>query len=319
MVDITSAPPTRQPRKPSTPFSFETAISQMFRSPDGREFGLRLWFWTAAFVTLGYLVGIPLIASDYFELMRLSADLQDPATVDEASAQLLGLFGRMIPGFLVVTFIPWFAVMAGEAALHRKILRGEERARQPLRWGRDEFRVLGAQLAVFGFMALIYFGAILLSIVTLGIGALIALPAALFLLVFVPLRLAPAAALSIKDRKLKVMEARRVTKHRAGPLFGTYLFLWFAGYVAIYAVMLSAMIAIAGDSGIAGMSVGAPASDAAMDSFAANLSNPLYMLIGIVAIIAYAAVSSLWYLSISGVGAYAVQWYDENTRAEVFS
>ena len=324
MTTLPIEPLVRQPRKPSLAFSFESATRQLFRTPGGRPFAMRLWFWTTMAVAVAFLIALPLVAPGWGEFMAVSAEINeatlsgespDPEAVRAMNATML----RMAPGFLLFSFAPWLAAIAGEGALHRKLFRDEEYDRIPIRFGRDEFRILLSQLAVYGLMFLAYLACALLVLVTFGIGAIVAVPAIPFLMIWIPLRHSTAGALSVHDNAIRIKQSRATTKHRAGPLFGAYLFVWFIGYIALNVVMVIAVLLIAGDANVllAGTGVGGDGADS-VASFGERLRNPVYMLLAILGIIAYAAVSSLWYLTQSGIGAYALRWYEADTPHNVF-
>ena len=323
MTTLPAEPIVRQPRRPSLAFSFESATRQLFRTSGGRPFALRVWFWTAMATAVALFVALPFIAPGYGELMAISAEINEatlsgePIT-SELSSAMFAAMGDMLPGYILIMLGPWFAAIAGEAALHRKLFRDEERERIPLRFGRDEFRIVLSQLAVFGLMFLVYILGILLTAITFGIGALVAFPAMLFFLVWLPLRHCTAGALSVHDEAIRVTQSRATTKHRAGPLFGAYLFVWFVGYVAVYGVVLTVVLLIAGDAAIIGAASGLGGDTDSISGFGERLRNPLFMLLAVLGIVAYAAVASLWYLTQSGVGAYALRWYEADIPHNVF-
>ena len=323
MTTLPIEPLVRQPRKPSLAFSFESATRQLFRTPGGRPFALRVWFWTAMAMSVALFIALPFIAPGYGEFLTITNEINE-ATLSgepidpELSSAMLAAMGGMVPGYLLLMLGPWAAAIAGEAALHRKLFRDEEFERIPLRFGRDEFRILLSQLAVYGLMFLAYVGGILLTVITFGLGGIVAIPGMLFLFVWLPLRHSTAGALAVHDEAIRVKQSRATTKHRAGPLFGAYLFVWFVGYVAVYGVMLTVVLLIAGDAAILGAASGLGGDADSIAGFGERLRNPVYMLLAILGIVAYAAVSSLWYLTQSGVGAYALRWYEADIPHNVF-
>ena len=323
MTTLPIEPLVRQPRKPSLAFSFESATRQLFRTSGGRPFAFRVWFWTAMAMSVALFIGLPFIAPGYGEFLTITNEINEATLSGEAidpelSSAMLAAMGGMVPGYLLIMLGPWFAAIAGEAALHRKLFRDEEHDRIPLRFGRDEFRILLSQLAVYGLMLLAYFAAILLTVITFGIGAIVAIPALFFFLVWLPLRHCTAGALSVHDDAIRIKQSRATTKHRAGPLFGAYLFVWFVGYVAIYGVLITVVLLIAGDAAIIGAASGLGGDTDSIAGFGERLRNPVFMLLAVLGIVAYAAVASLWYLTQSGVGAYALRWYEADIPHNVF-
>ena len=332
MTTLPAEPTVRQPRKPSLAFSFESATRQLFRTSGGRPFALRVWFWTAMATSVALFIALPFIAPGYGELLTLSNEVNsatfegrnpDPEVVSALNAAMW----KAAPGYALIMIGPWLAAIAGEGALHRKLFRDEEHPRIPLRFGADEWRILVSQLAVYGLMFLAYFAAAFAvalaavgGAVAIAIVALVAVPFALWLLVWIPLRHCTAGALAVHDQALRVTQSRATTKHRAGPLFGSYLFAWFVGNVAIYAVLTLVVLLISGDVGmvVANTGLGTGDVEGQVADFGARLRNPLFMLVAVVGVVLYAAIMALWFLTLSGIGAYALRWYEADIPHNVF-
>ena len=328
----TGTPPARQPRRHTLGFGFDAATRQLWRTPGGRPFALRVWFWTAMATAVALLLALPLIAPGYGEILSLtgevnSATLEGRAPDPELAAALNAALLRAAPGYALLAIGPWLAAVAGEGALHRKLFRGEEHPRIPLRFGADEWRILATQLAVYGLMLLAYVVFILLAAVSavggmllVGLAVIVGVPVLLWMLVWIPLRHCTAGALAVGDRAFRLAESRAVTKHRSGPLLGTYLFVWVVGNIAVYAVLTIVVLLVSGDAGMvaAGSGLGGADVEGRVADFAARLRNPVFMLLAVLGAVAYAAVTALWFLTLSGVGAYALRWYEADVPERVF-
>ena len=316
---------TIDPRPRRTPFDFVAAVTAMFQTSDGNAFAWRLLFWTTAFMSIALLVILPFIAPHFgvlFDLnqqnMQALLEGRTPTPVD--SAAVSASLKKMILPAIVMTLAWWAAYAAGEAALHRKILRGEEYPKRPLRFGADELRVMLAQIGVWMLFFLVYIGGIVLMVAgteipVLGVViAIVAVLAMIFLLINIPVRFAPAAALSVMNKKAHLMAARKITKGRFWPLFGAYIVVYLGGYILNYAVLLTAMILVSGDSNfllnIYGMGDTPPSE--MMVEVGQRLKNPIFMFFGVLGVIGYAASYSIWMLSMAGIGAYAVKWWEQD-------
>jgi|GEM_PF-2566577 len=299
-------PPVPQRTQPD----FGTAIFQLFRTPGGREFGVRVWAWTTLLTSIVYLIVAPIIAPAYLELFALASDPAFAVGNDpEAVRALFQVMGRIFLPLLLAMFGAWAAIAAGEAAMHKRMFLGVDEGRIPLRLDRHTFRVMGAQFCVWAIVFGIYFAAILLGLLTLGIGLIVTIPAGLAFMVIFALRYCSASALSVKDDTFRFGESKRVTQYRKGGLFGAYALIWVLGYVGMMFVQFGAMFAVLGPGGIETL-----ASDLASETFDATalmerLNSPAIILLMVVGIVVYCAVLALWYLSMAGVGANAVLWY----------
>jgi len=316
--------------KPGEGFNFSAAITQLFHTGDGKAFAKRLWFWTSAAYAAAMLVSFPFFIKYYPDLLEANwhnmKAIMSGQTPDNTA--FLAIFSQMLPAylFLVVGMIAIGAAV--ETALHKKVLFNEEEQGIPLRFGSVQLRVLVAQLSVWFIWFFVYIVGVI--ILTLFIGALaIAIPilaaiigvlgfiALLCLLVFLPISLAPAAALTVNRNKLQVMGARKVSKGIFWNLLGAYLVVGIGGYLMVYVVMSVAVIAVTGDmaflEALSGM--GADNPKIAFAAAAERFKNPLVMLMGIVSIFAYAGAYAMYTLSISGISSYTVKWWRGNDEA----
>lgn len=311
--------------QPSAPFDFGKAVTMPFQTSGGSAFAKRLWFWTTIPLTLTFLIAVPLMASQYGALLEWYADYMTSVMGgdlpdDSDMAAFVPIMKAMIPGYLVLMFGMWISAVMGEAALHRKALLNVEQGSRPIRFGGDEGRVMLAQICVWGIILLVYtlavFAAVLLiallSAVMGSVGA--ALGAFSFIGVIAvvlsfAVRLMPASALTVKNAKLTVMEARRITKGKFWPLLGAFLVIYIGGSIVISVVQSFGMLLAFGSANpAADVMINGGDMSAIMEGAAERVKNPLVIFGGIICIIAYAAVTALWFLCLSGIGTYAALW-----------
>lgn len=317
-------------RKPTRPFDFNQAVGQVFLTSDGREFGLRLWFWVTAVITIAYLIVIPIVAPSYGLMLELNwqnmqAVLSGQAPTDY-SDEILSINPFVWATYIFLTFAVWGGLMAGETALYRKIFYNIEAPRMPLRWGAQEWRTLGAQLLVWIGVFFIYMLGIILLITLAVMGGvamsallvIIFIPFYICLLIIFPIRMAPASALSMKNNRFEFIRARDVTKGRFWNLCLAALVIIIGGYIATMLVTMITMWIISGDSDfmlkLSGFGDENPA--VLFDSLSERLRNPLIMAMAILGLIVNVACVSLWMLSLSGLWAYAVNWWSEDAANE---
>ncbi|PHQ58809.1 MAG: hypothetical protein COC03_07735 [Robiginitomaculum sp.] len=320
-------------QKPDERFDFSVAISQLFRTQDGKAFAKRLWFWASAAYAIAMLVTFPFIIKHYPDLLEANWHNMKAMMAGRApdNAALFAILPKMLPSYLFLMASMLAIGAAVETALHKKVLLGEEEQRMPLRFGSVQLRVLIAQVAVWMIWFLVYTIGVLVLALFIGalatavpiLGAIIGVAgfiALMCLLLFLPIRLAPAAALSVNSNSLQIMGARKVSKGIFWNLLGAYLAVIISGYVFIYVVMSVGVIAVTGDAAfleaLSGMGEENP--KLAFAAAAERFKNPLVMFIGIVAIFAYAGAYAIYTLSISGISSYTVKWWRGNDEASQF-
>ena len=317
-------------------FDFGRAISQLFSQPGGRDFAIRLILWTS--ILLG--ITFALIAKPYLSMMgdmleASWASSQNPEDPEAALAMFAGLAKYILP-MLLATLLMWAVYASAEAALHKRIFHNHDAGFFPLRFGVDEIRVMGAQFFVYLMVFGIYILGLLAIVVVSGIlgmagqgsglGAallgLILIVGGIFFLWFLAyfsIRMAPAAALSVKNDKLAITDGWRITKKRTGNLFLAYLLIFIVGYVAISVVQMTAFSMILNENYFELMyGLGSENPRIVFEQAAEKLKQPGTIALVIVGLIIYMFVTVIWWLSIAGVANYAVQWSDETSVENAF-
>lgn len=321
-------------RKPVAAFDFNAAAGGAFMTAGGKDFVLRLWFWMSAFLAIVFLVTVPMFIGGYGAVLEqswLSNRALLGGTEPPDPAPMFAAFGAIAPGMLAFIIGIWFVIAAGETALYRRYFHDQEAARQPLRFGRQELRTVLCQLAVW---ALVYFGIIFASIlvglvggvfsvispVLGGVILVIALFGMLALLIMLPIRLAPAAALSMQRQRIHVIAASKVTKHRFWSLFVAYLVTYVGGYILYYIIYTISIGVATGDMGflMAISGLGEDNPRILFDAAAERMKSPLGMFLGILAMIINASAMAVWVLLVAGVNAYAVRWWTQDNPTPNF-
>lgn len=315
-------------RKRIAAFDFNAAAGGILMTPGGKHFALRLWFWMSAFLSIVFIVTIPMFIGGYGEILEQSwisnqaiFSGQEPPSPEA----MLAAFGKILPGILVFMFGMWAVVAAGETAFYKRYFHDVEAPRQPLRYGRMELRTALCQLCVWVLVFFLYFlGAVAIGILAAVLGVISPI---LLLIVFLfgffaliavfialPIRLAPAAALSMQRNKTHILAANRVTKNRFWSLFVAYLVTYVGGYIAYYVLYMITIGIATGDMGFlwALSGLGQDNPRLLFEAAAERMKSPIGMILGILAMIINAAAMSAWVLLVAGVNAYAVKWWSED-------
>ena len=314
------------PRTPKSQFDFVAAISQLFTTPGGVPWALKLSLATGLLLSLVYAVGGFLIAAPYMSMIS-SID-----TFGQDTDEALSTLWAMVPGYTLLMLGSLAAYAMGEATLHRAILREADTPGIPLRFGKDELRVFGASLSVFilaflAFLGVVFLAAIIggilsVAVPTLGIIVIaLAYIGGLLIWPFVAIRLAPAAGLSVYNDQMHVMAGRHVSKHRFWNMFLAYLVVGIVGYVASTIISLLGMTALIGDGSIF-LATGGELGDGNGEDIAAKLgemfSNPLVIIATLIAVALYSCVTAAWMLSMAGIASYTVKWWAEEDQVSTF-
>lgn len=318
--------------KPST-FDFTRAISQLFTQAGGLNFTIRLVLWSSVFfaVLLGIFANTLM---DFFSTMiQVSWDAKHGV---QGVSDVVAVYKNMlqyVPAFLLFYLGLWAVYASAETALHKRIFKNVDHGFIPLRFGRDEMRVMYIQfmvmLMMFGVMVsgfIIFF--LMLSIAMSLSGALSAILMVIGFVAYIggfvysvyfAIRMAPGAALSIYSGQTRITGGWAITRKRTLSLFGTYVFIYILGYVVVsivQAILFSMVFAENYMLVIMGLSETSPEVFLATASEA--LKQPGTMVGLILGGVLYIIVSMTWWLSMAGAGNFAVQWWDGDRDENVF-
>tara|TARA_B100000678_G_scaffold230534_2_gene199002 strand:- start:1620 stop:2558 length:939 start_codon:yes stop_codon:yes gene_type:complete len=236
-------------------FSVGSALTHFLNTEGPGSF---LWKYAlgyiAAFIAFVVVYGLAyyLLVGDQF--MALMED----GSPEAATAYMVRFL------LLMLILVPLSAIFLAvvEAAALRRYTRFEAFA---IRFGADEFRLIGVYALYFGLMIVVYvavivivlalglFGSLVLGAsgavrwlgVLIPIFGVLAYISGLVVMIWGLLRLSPASSVTIRDQRIRFMSAARLSRGHVWKLFGSYAILVIALY-AVMAVVMFAMFALSG-------------------------------------------------------------------------
>lgn len=300
------------------PYDFARATFLPFQLPD--KFLLRLAAWLGLMITILYAASIYLAAPVFIDLVSVfEASMNnpnDPAIV----GQIFSFYGKLISRLFIVMILFGVVFVAAETALHKKVQHGIDHGFFPMRLGGTEGRSFVAMLCVYFFtMAAAIVGAIVMTILMVifagisggepGPSMIIGMMLGYILLygamIWVGIRFAPAASMTVRDGKIKIFESLSASKGRFWWMFLSYIVVYIistiVSYVGIFAIMVAAMTALPVEQ----LSQGGSSVDPA--EIVASLLTPgkiiLYLILGYF----FAFLTSIFYVCLWGVGSYVTE------------
>jgi hypothetical protein len=271
----------------------------------------------SAFVALAWN-NLAAVFSAYVSVIQSSVG---GATADAAQAEaLVRALMPILPLLLLLQFASYLLLAALEAAVHRWLVRNEAGGGLlGLTLGADTWRVYLTYWLWLVVGIALYLGFVLAVLLFIGIGAAIgggsqqSMAAGLFIfvgivaacvpIIFVALRLAPAAATSIGRKRFAFFDAWRVTEGRALSMLGAYLILFALFLVAYLAFAIVISIIVVGP--LVGTMAGGAAPDPQL-VMTQIFSPPILAALGVSGL-AYTAVVFMLLLAMMGINARAVR------------
>jgi hypothetical protein len=194
-----------------------------------------LWKFALAYALFGIVlqgISIYLMAPIYGAAFNPIV-MEDPDMMDQV---MLENIGRVALGYLVSFVFGILMWIMFEAASQRRYMRADGFS---LKLGGDEGRLVVVGLFWFGLLILLYIGMFILLMIPMLIGAaaggdgamaagavaVIVMLAYMVFAIWVAVRFSPAAAMTIRDRKIRFGSAWRVTKGKVWTLIGSWLVL----------------------------------------------------------------------------------------------
>ena len=220
-----------------------------------------LWKFGLTYAAVALLVAAAVIPF-FMPLMAASFDPDLANDPDAMADVMMGAMGSILLGYLLAFVLGILLWAVLEAASQRRYIRGDGFR---LRFGGDEARLLAVGFFWFVTFIVLYIACLILFMVPaiflgvamsdgssagLGLSAILALVVAfgaILLFIWVCARLSPAAALTIRDQRIRFFEAWRVTKGRVWSLIGSWLLIWligFAVFLVMYIVVIGIMLAM---------------------------------------------------------------------------
>jgi len=301
---------------------------------DGKNFLIRLVLWTSAILMLAYWFLGKSVFTGYIEFLEFAYELEDSTDPDEAMA-IFSQIGAWMGAFSLLMLVSWCVMASAETAFHKRALFDEDKGLFPLRFGVSELRVMLAQLVVLLSCSGVYLGGIFLMVLLMALGGalgqvsgiltaifmiigILGVIAAMIYTLVVLVRLSPAAALSVRDSKIRLFQGWKMTKGRIWPMIGSYLIVYLIGYVATYAAMLIVIFIAFGDltafEAFSGVSDDNPAEVFA--ALGAVLGNPRVYIPLILGSALLMVMYIFWYICMWGIPNYLVAL--DMRREEVF-
>ena len=305
-------------------FDVGEAIGTPWSLPGGRNFLARIILWGTGIILVVYALFGKKFISSYADFIIMASELEragnqaDPTAAMEMMSGAWALMGSVF----LIALLAWVVMITIETAMHKNLFYGTDHGVFPLRFGKDELRVLLAQLVIFIIGTVVYLaGLFLLSLLVVGIvasaqssGGLAAVMgiavffgfiAYLAFLIIMMIRWAPAASMSVRDNKQRLFEGRGITKGRSWPLFGTYLVTFLIGYIGIYAIMIIGGVIAFGNMDFLSLFMSTSDDPAAiMAEMGEAIKTPRVMVPLVIFTILYALATVLWYVHVWGIGAY---------------
>ena len=194
-----------------------------------------LWKYALAYALIGIVeqgLSLYLMAPIYGAAFNPIV-MEDPDMMDQV---MLENMGRVALGYLVSFVFGILMWIMFEAASQRRYMRADGFS---LKLGGDEGRLFVVGLFWFGLLILLYIGMFILMMIPMIIGAaaggdgalaagavaVIVMLAYMVFAIWVAVRFSPAAAMTIRDRKIRFGSAWRATKGKVWTLIGSWLIL----------------------------------------------------------------------------------------------
>lgn len=212
--------------------------------PKGFLWRFALAYALCAIVVQGlsmYLMA-PIYAAAFNPLVMEDPDLMDQVMLENT--------GRIAIGYLVAFVAGILLWMMFEASSQRRYMRAEGFS---LKLGADEGRLLVVGLFWIGLIIALYIAMFLLMLIPISLGLALGSDGAVItalvifvifvayfvLAIWVMVRFSPAAALTVRDRKIRFGSAWRVTKGKVWTLIGSWLVL---GLIVVVVMMVLYMV-----------------------------------------------------------------------------
>ncbi len=255
------------PMQPKQPYGFARAIFLPFQSgPGSTAFVLKSALFYALALTMLFVLFGRMLLGPMEDFIVVMMEIETASEEEELAlvGKMFGAMGRMILPYLLIMLGGWAIWTMVEAALHRRVLLDEKATGLFLwRFGTDEWRTMLAHLILFMCYQGLYFVVYLVFIIGImlavlmgsasvilgvigGIVAFALIVVGIGLMVWVLVRLAPTAALSVANGEFAIGEAWQVVRGRIWPTVGAYAFHYIISSIVYYIVLAIVGVAFFG-------------------------------------------------------------------------
>jgi len=155
-------------------FDVGEAIGTPWSLPGGRNFLARIILWGTGIILVVYALFGKKFISSYADFIIMASELEragnqaDPTAAMEMMSGAWALMGSVF----LLALLAWVVMITIETAMHKNLFYGTDHGVFPLRFGKDELRVLLAQLVIFIIVTVVYLaGLFLLSLLVVGVVA----------------------------------------------------------------------------------------------------------------------------------------------------
>ena len=236
---------TIESRKSDVGFNIWHAMTHSYRAPGSPKYAIGF----GAFAVLMMIVA-------YTAIILVFALLMGASVAHLSAGDISGVSGGAVAALVLayILFLLFMIYLAAvlEAGMHRRML-GLQDSGFPFRLGQDETNVFVSLLGVYG----LYLGAVFIGGLFGGLlGAIspILNLALVIIYVFVAVfmvKLSPAAALTVLNKKPQVLAALKVSKYRSGSIFFTYVCIvtFFYGSLCLIVLLVMGPLIFSGGMG----------------------------------------------------------------------
>lgn len=316
----------------SSEFDFVQSVTRFFRAPMDRDFIRRLFivafvgYSIISLMTIGFtLKFFETMATLNWDTIQLTKNSSGGEQLDDV-IKMLSSFALIIP-LVIVGSVFWVSV---NTAFHQKVFHNIDYGKFPLRFGQNEWRMFTSYLAVFGLYILSLITMFILGVLFIVIfsieGTAPKIIAAILLLLlivgsffgggYICLRFTSFIAWRSLEPNGTMFGGVTLSKSRVRYIFLSILALVICAFIfqTIYnQILFGFMIGESQQTLMSGLGEQSPAI--VFDAFYDKLKNPLFLLASIATLLFSSAVSVLYMLSLSGLGVYVVEWWQQDKIA----
>lgn len=298
-------------------YDFTHAMMRPWKLPGGARFVLKVLFWVTLIDVIILLLFGRGIVSSYIELFASIEAMEADSVPDD---QQFGKIWKSMSGIFLGVFligIPiWLTWVAAETALHKNAFRQFDGGVFPLRFGKDELRVLLIQLIIYALFLLAYAVVFLPFVLVAFLGGSAGLGALTGLWFFVGfiaimiggiyygVKLSPASAMTVRDNEFTLFKVIKRTKGWGWSMLGTFVVITLVGSVVTSVISQTGVMSFIGNGSVF---ENIESGDVFMENLKERVSQPGVFIPLIILSLIYFAAQMLMYFHVWGVGNYVAE------------